>query len=75
MEYEEEWFKPDFYMPEIKIENKDEFNNYESNERDIKLKISAKDEKGNSLDRINVYINGVPIFGTNGIDLTGENVF
>lgn len=75
MKFEEEWFKPDFYMPEIKIDNKDEFINNEINEREIKLKISAKDEKNNLLDRINVYVNGVPIYGTNGIDIRDENIF
>jgi len=68
------WFKEDFYMPEIEIENKDELNNSETDLRSVKLSISAKDEKENNLDRINVFVNGVPIYGTNGIDLRDRHI-
>lgn len=71
MHFTEEMLKEDFQLPEIKIENPDAFPSLTDSSA-IELNLKMKDEKYN-LDRINVYINNVPVYGTNGINLREEN--
>ncbi|MBK6836175.1 MAG: caspase family protein [Bacteroidetes bacterium] len=71
MNFTEDMLKGDFHLPEIRIESLDKLPaTIDSSSIEINLKIS--DSKYN-LDRINVYINNVPVYGSNGIDLRVEN--
>jgi len=72
MGFTEDMLKDDLNLPQINIEN------YESiplisNDDSIKLNIKLED-KNHPLDRINIWINDVAIFGTNGISLRPKNV-
>ncbi|MBI5217768.1 MAG: caspase family protein [Bacteroidia bacterium] len=71
LNFSENMFSHVFHIPEIVLENK---NNIPLTTRDKKLllKILAKDTEF-KLDRINVWINDVPVFGVNGINLRDEN--
>jgi WD40 repeat protein len=68
--FTEKMFNNDFQIPKVVITNKDQIpintNNYE-----IELKISAVDYKVN-LNRLNVWVNSVPVFGAQGIDLADK---
>jgi len=59
----------DTRLPQIEILNKDI--PVETQNRKLTLKLSCFDKK-NKLDRINVYVNDVAVFGRNGIDLKGK---
>ncbi|MCX6165845.1 MAG: caspase family protein [Ignavibacteriae bacterium] len=72
MNFNEDMFKEDFHLPELNILNKDELWGNETDKRNITLSIEAKDT-AYALDRINVFVNEVPIFGTNGINLREQN--
>ncbi len=76
MNFKEEWFKPDFHLPELKIVDKDNLDGKEITQRNISFNIQAYDSL-NNLDRINVFMNGVPVYGTGGINLreNKSNVF
>jgi WD40 repeat protein len=65
--FTEEMLNPDFHFPEITVLNKDSLN-YLTEKETISLQLACKDSKHN-LDRINVWINDVPVFGKQGIDL------
>ena len=64
--FTEEMLSSDFHVPEIMIENSEAIEPVTSN-GNLVLKISAIDTKY-PIDRINVWINDVAIFGRNGID-------
>jgi len=67
MKFDEGMFSPDFHMPEIVLsDNKDLSAN--TTEQLATIKIKAFDTKY-KLDRINVWINETPVFGTDGVDL------
>jgi len=72
MNFDETMFSPDFHLPEIKIEN------YKSNfivlNTDFEFSVTASDDKY-KLDRISVWLNNVPIFGTNGVNLRTLHAF
>lgn len=72
MGFTEDMLKDDIHLPEIKIEN------YEAlpaiNDRgSIDLKLNIKDSKY-KLDRINIWVNDVAIYGLDGISLRDKNV-
>ncbi len=69
MGFDEKDLSGELYLPEVEINT----NIKGSSTRDskIKLSINAKDTLFN-LDRINVYINDVPIYGTKGIDVKSK---
>ena len=68
MGVKESQLSSDIHIPQLTI-NKHQLSDDQKN---ITIDISAKDEKYR-LDRINVYINDVPIYGRNGIKLNNEN--
>jgi hypothetical protein len=71
MNFTEEMLKDDFHLPELKIENFEKMPTIiEGDELDLNLNI--KDSKY-PLDRINVWINDVAIFGTNGISIRDKS--
>ena len=55
-----------FHVPEISITNQEQIP-YETTDQKIILNLKAIDTKY-TLDRINVWINDIPIFGMNGIN-------
>ncbi|WP_109830369.1 WD40 domain-containing protein [Reichenbachiella versicolor] len=72
MNFTEDMLSADFHIPELKIINADDYP-YQVTQRDVNLKIKASDELY-LLDRINVWINDVPIYGKEGIDLRSKSV-
>ena len=62
----------DFHIPEISITNKEAVP-YLVTEPFVQIEIEANDDTY-LLDRINVWINDVPIYGMKGIDLRGSNI-
>lgn len=64
MNIDENQLSEDIHLPELSI------NNYQFNQQknEAIISISAIDEKY-ELERLNVYVNDVPIYGTNGINL------
>ncbi len=70
MNFDESMFNPDFHIPEIEILNQK--NEFATNNNIFDLNIIANDNKYN-LDRINVWINNVPVFGSQGINLRNEH--
>ncbi|HAS41578.1 MAG TPA: hypothetical protein DCS93_13945 [Microscillaceae bacterium] len=44
-----------------------------TNKSEYKVKVAIRDKKG-KLDRYNVYVNGVPLYGKNGQDLRSRNI-
>ncbi len=72
MGFTEEQLGKEFHLPKVKIENESDLPiATELNELTVKLK--AWDTKF-KLDRINVYVNDVPIFGTKGIDMREKDL-
>lgn len=71
MGFTEQMLGNDYHVPEVKITNAEALP-YSTKERMVVLNIEATDAKYN-LDRINVWINDVPIYGSKGINLRGEN--
>ncbi len=61
----------DFNIPEISIVNINDFK-ISTLEDNIKIKIKAHDTKYN-LNRINIWINDIPVFGINGKDISTLN--
>lgn len=68
--FSEEMFSSEMHTPEIKIFNPDDFSAPVSDPQK-ELKINLTDSKY-KLDRINVWINDVPIYGKNGFSLRKE---
>jgi WD40 repeat protein len=66
MGFTEEMFSKELHMPVIKVDSKGIPLNTKS--KTITLNVNSSDSKY-YLDRINVYINDVPIYGSKGIDL------
>lgn len=71
MNFTEDMLKDDIHLPEMKINNLEELPDV-TDSLSLMLDINANDSKY-KLDRINIYINGVSIYGLNGIDLRKEN--
>lgn len=69
MNFTESMLKKDFHIPNLSIENKSTINN-SSDTSEVMLKIKMNDDKY-TLDRYNVWVNDVPIYGQNGVSLRG----
>ncbi len=67
MRFTEEMFSTDFHVPEVFILNNDSLP-ISTNLNNTSLKVNAFDRKY-KLNRINVWVNDVPVFGIDGIDL------
>jgi WD40 repeat protein len=67
MHFTEDIFNADLHLPEINIINRDSLE-LKSASKNIVLNICAKDSKY-KLDRINIWVNDVPLLGISGIDL------
>ncbi len=72
MGYKEDMFNNDFSLPELEIINKKEFD-FTIDKNIIKLSIVAQDNKY-ELNRINIWINNIPIYGRGGIDILGDSL-
>jgi antitoxin component YwqK of YwqJK toxin-antitoxin module len=72
MNFTEDMLKDDFHLPEIKIENFEEMPTI-MDQGSIDIKLDLKDSKY-KLDRINVWVNDVAVYGTNGISLRDKAV-
>jgi len=72
MGFTEDMLEDNFHLPEIEIENFEEMPKLHD-QGSIHLKLNLKDSKY-KLDRINVWVNDVAIYGTNGISLRNKNV-
>lgn len=68
MNFSEDVFSKDFHLPEVSVHKP----HHEVKTRTVQLKVVAKDSRY-KLNRINVYVNNVPAFGTNGVDVKTEN--
>ncbi|UKN00254.1 caspase family protein [Paracrocinitomix mangrovi] len=72
MGFTEDMLEDDFHLPEIKIENYEEMPQLHE-QGSIELDLKLYDSKY-KLDRINVWVNDVAIYGTNGISLRDKDV-
>ncbi|MCD4791987.1 MAG: caspase family protein [Bacteroidales bacterium] len=71
MGYNEDMLNNDFTIPTLIIENKNDIA-FQSKSNELTIDISASD-KTYPLDRINIWINDVPIYGRDGINLKDNN--
>lgn len=71
MNFTEEQISAEFHLPTAEILNREGISKTTSSDS-LKLKLHFEDDKF-SLDRINVWINDVAIFGINGIDIREMN--
>ena len=55
-------------LPEIKVMNSNEIQ-LSTTKQNLDVKLSMKDDNYN-LNRLNIYVNDVPLYGTNGMDLS-----
>jgi WD40 repeat protein len=69
--FNEQMFTSDWHTPEIKINDVANFN-YNTGQAEHKLSLTATDSKY-KLDRINIWINDVPLYGLNGWSLRKEH--
>jgi WD40 repeat protein len=69
--FSDEMFTAEWHTPDMQIINADDFG-YMTDKSTIDLKIYGSDNKY-KLDRINVWINDVPLYGINGISLRAES--
>ena len=69
--FTEESLDGEIQMPELEIVNISDID-YNTNAESIDLSLTAKDERYN-LDRINVWVNDVPIFGTKGMSMEDKD--
>ncbi len=72
MGFNENMFNVDWHVPIVKIKNMNDFQASVNKNKTIKLEVFAKDTKY-KLDRFNVWINDVPLFGMKGVDLRKQN--
>ncbi len=71
MGFTEDMLKDDFHLPEIEIENFEELPRlYDQGSIDLKLKL---DDSKYKLDRINLWVNDVAVYGAEGISLRDKN--
>ncbi len=71
MGFTEEMLGEDFHLPEIEILT--ENIPLTTKDKDLKFRVKAFDEEY-QLNRINIYVNDVPVHGLKGIDLTRHSV-
>ncbi|MDR0542382.1 MAG: caspase family protein [Dysgonamonadaceae bacterium] len=67
MKFTEEMFAGDFHIPTAKIQNKTDLQK-SINKNKVMLNVLCADSRY-KLNRINVWINNVPVYGLNGIDV------
>lgn len=70
MGFTEDMLQEDFHLPEVKVENENDIPVEVSNE-ELTLNLSCTDTKY-PLDRVNIWVNNVPIYGINGISLLSK---
>jgi WD40 repeat protein len=70
MNFKGDMFKEDYHIPVNEILTKDI--PISSNDKNINFKLKTSDTQY-KLDRLNVYVNDVPIYGANGIDLRDKS--
>jgi WD40 repeat protein len=71
MGFTEEMLKGDFHVPDIEILNKEDLTR-QTTSRKLTFQVSANDSI-EKLDRLNIWINNITIFGMPGIDLKVKN--
>ncbi|MEO8149762.1 MAG: hypothetical protein ABI723_19135 [Bacteroidia bacterium] len=69
MHFTENMLSSDFHLPEIKIIDKDSIPD-QTDKHSLTLKLAVIDDTF-KIDRINILINDVPVYGINGIDVRG----
>ncbi len=69
MGMEESQLSGDIHLPVLSLENY----NYDAVKQNVHVNIKATDDKY-ELDRLNVYVNDVPVYGTQGISLKTKNL-
>lgn len=72
MKFTEEMLSDEWHVPDLEITNIDEIP-YQTSENKINLNISAKDTLYN-LDRLNIWVNDVPVYGIEGISLRNQKI-
>lgn len=70
MGFTEQQLTGSFNIPEVTLTNDDEIP-YNSLQKEIVLKISAEDQS-ESLSRLNIWVNDVPVFGMKGMDISNQ---
>jgi hypothetical protein len=71
--FTEEMLSGDFHLPTVTIENNHNIRTY-TEQDGVKMRVKAFDTKF-EVDRINVWANGVPLYGMHGISARGRNMF
>lgn len=71
LNFTEEMLGDDFHVPTIKIMNREDLAE-KTNKSEIILDLQASDDLY-KIDRINIWINDVPVYGINGIDVRSKN--
>ncbi|MCU0461212.1 MAG: hypothetical protein MUF36_04245 [Bacteroidales bacterium] len=66
--FSEKMFSEEWHTPEMKILNSDSVD-YSTDKSTVNLKIFGTDSRYN-LNRLMVWVNGIPVYGANGINLT-----
>lgn len=72
MKFTEDMLSDDFNIPELVLLNDEEIP-YNVTERNLTLSIKASDDSY-LLDRLNVWINDVPLYGKDGVDLRSKSI-
>ena len=70
MNFSEEMLSGEFHVPEINIINRDKLP-FKTRVGNVSLQISAGDKKY-KVNRMNAWVNGVPLFGTRGLTIQTE---
>lgn len=70
LSFNDEMLSDEFHVPTVTISNVSESNG--TNSPKVKVNIAVNDTKYN-LNRVNIYNNDIPVFGTKGIELKDKN--
>ena len=70
MNYSEDMLSGEFHVPEINISNRDKLP-FKTTSGNLSLEISASDKKYR-VNRLNAWVNGVPLFGAKGLTVQTE---
>jgi uncharacterized caspase-like protein len=68
MGMDETQLSDDIHLPEILIKNQ----NYDETKQEVKIQLSAIDSKY-ELDRLNIFVNDVPVYGTQGLSIKDKS--
>jgi WD40 repeat protein len=71
LNFTEEMLSAEIHLPEAKLQAPSSA--LTTRVRDFKFSVEANDSKY-KLDRLNVFVNNIPVFGIQGIDLRGKNL-